>query len=407
MRFARRMSRVQPSAIRELLRLGADPELISFGGGYPDETLFPVDELRAIYARLLTPEHAGALQYATTNGLPELRMLVAQRLCADGIVCSADDVLIIQGAQQGLDLAAKLVVDSGDVVVTENPTFLGALIAFAPTEPDYACVRIDDEGMDMDHLAEVLAEHPRAVLLYTVPDFQNPTGVTMSLPRRRRLIELANEHELLVIEDAPYRALRYEGEPIPTLKSMDTEGRVLHLGSFSKILAPGLRLGWAVASPEILEAITLLKLAADTQSSTLNMSATAEYLASFDIDAQIARTLPVYRRKRDLMLETMRETFPDDVTWTHPDGGLFTWITFPEGFDAAAFMAETLLPEAKVAYVPGGTFFPLVQEANHARLSFSGVPDDRLEHGIGELGRLLVRTRAAGAVGAHAAPSGP
>ena len=178
-------------------------------------------------------------------------------------------------------------------------------------------------------------------MLYTVPDFQNPTGVTLSLPRRHRLIELANAYGLLVVEDTPYRALRYEGTALPTLKSLDTEGRVLHLGSFSKILAPGMRLGWALASPDILERLGLLKLAADTQNSTLNMAATSDYLTRYDIDAHIARALPVYRHKRDLMLATMAETFPADVRFTEPDGGLFVWLTFPAGFDAAAFMAET------------------------------------------------------------------
>jgi 2-aminoadipate transaminase len=306
--------------------------------------------------------------------------------------CTADDVLIIQGAQQGLDLAAKLVIDPGAIIVTENPTFLGALIAFAPTEPAYAPVRTDIDGMDTDHLEEVLEANPNARLLYTIPDFQNPTGVTLSLERRRRLIELANAHELLVLEDTPYRSLRYEGESIPTLKSLDTEGRVLHVGSFSKILAPGLRLGWALASPDILDRLALLKLAADTQNSTLNMAAASEYLSGFDIDAHIERALPVYRHKRDLMLATMAETFPDTVRYTTPDGGLFVWLTFPEGLDATVFMAEKLLPEAKVAFVPGATFFPVDQAPNTARMSFSGVPDDRLVHGVTELGRLLHRT---------------
>ncbi len=391
--YARRMERVQPSAIRELLRLGDDPEIISFGGGYPDPALFPIEDLRQVYSELLVPERALALQYTATNGLPQLRQRVAERLTRDGMPCTADDVLIIQGGQQGLDLAAKLVVDPGDVIVTENPTFLGALIAFAPTEPAYAPVRTDEEGMDTDHLAEVLAAHPDAAMIYTVPEFQNPAGVTMSLARRRRLIELANEHGVLVVEDTPYRPLRYEGEHLPTLKSLDTEDRVLHLGSFSKILAPAMRLGWALASPEILERLTLLKLAADTQNSTLNMSATAEYLSRYDVDDHIARAIPVYRRKRDLMLATIAETFPDDVHHTDPDGGLFVWLTFPPDLDAAAFMAETLLPEAKVAYVPGATFFPAEQEPNHARMSFSGVPDERLVHGVGELGRLLRRHR--------------
>ena len=314
---------------------------------------------------------------------------MADRLTRDGTPCGAEDVLIIQGGQQGLDLTAKLVIDHGDVIVTENPTFLGALIAFAPTEPSYAAVETDADGMDTDHLAEVLAAHPDAKMIYTVPDFQNPTGATMSLDRRHRLIELANAYGLLVVEDTPYRALRYEGNSLPTLKSLDTEGRVVHLGSFSKILAPGLRLGWATASPDILERLGLLKLAADTQNSTLNMAATSTYLDRHDIDAHIAQAIPVYRHKRDLMLATMKDTFPDDVSFTEPDGGLFVWLTFPVGFDAAAFMAETLLPQAKIAYVPGATFFPVEQEPNHARLSFSGVPDDRLVHGVAELGRLL------------------
>ena len=192
-------------------------------------------------------------------------------------------------------------------------------------------MRTDADGMDTDHLAEVLAAHPNAKMLYTVPDFQNPTGVTLSLARRHRLIELANAYGLLVVEDTPYRALRYEGDALPTLKSLDTEGRVLHLGSFSKILAPGMRLGWALASPEILERLALLKLAADTQNSTLNMAATSDYLTRYDIDAHIARAVPVYRHKRDLMLATMAETFPDDVRFTEPDGGLFVWLTLPDG----------------------------------------------------------------------------
>jgi 2-aminoadipate transaminase len=383
------MSRVRPSAIRELLQLGADPEIVSFGGGYPDPALFPIGELQQVYSQLLVAEHATALQYTASNGLLRLRAQVADRLTRDGISCTAEDVLIIQGAQQGLDLAAKLVVNAGDVIVTENPTFLGALIAFAPTEPQYAPVRTDADGMDAEHLEEVLAGQPDARMIYTVPDFQNPTGCTMSSDRRQRLIELANSYGVLVVEDTPYRALRYEGTSLPTLKSLDTEGRVLHLGSFSKILAPGLRLGWAVASPEILERLALLKLAADTQNSTLNMAATSDYLSCYDIDAHIARAVPVYRHKRDLMLATMSEELPDDVRFTEADGGLFVWLTFPPDFDATAFMADTLLPQSKVAYVPGATFFPVKQEPNHARLSFSGVPDDRIVRGVTELGRLL------------------
>jgi 2-aminoadipate transaminase len=390
--YARRMSGIRPSAIRELLRYGADPEITSFGGGYPDPTLFPIEQLHQVFDSLLVQANARALQYTTSNGLPELRTQIAARLTRSGLPSSVDDVLVIQGGQQGLDLAAKLVLDPGDTVVTEDPTFLGALIAFNPCEPTYAAVRMDSDGMDTDHLQEVLEANPRAKMIYTVPDFQNPTGVSLSLARRRRLIELANQHDLLVVEDSPYRDLRYDGQHIPTLKSLDTEGRVIYLGSFSKILAPGMRLGWAVASSEIVEKLGLLKLAADTQSSTLNMAATSAYLASYDIEAHIAEALPVYRRKRDLMLATMERTFPSGVTFTRPDGGLFIWVTFPDSFDAEAFMLERLVPEAKVAYVPGATFFPVTQQLNHARVSFSGVPDERLVQGVTRLGGLLHET---------------
>jgi 2-aminoadipate transaminase len=390
--YANRMTRVRPSAIRELLRLGANPEVISFGGGYPDPALFPMADLDEVFHAILAESDGRSLQYTDSRGLPELREHIAHRAKRDGIDCGADDVLVIQGGQQGLDLAAKLVVNAGDAVITENPTFLGALIAFAPCEPRYAAVRTDADGMDMDHLAATLDATPGVKLIYTVPDFQNPTGVTMSLERRHRLIELANQHDVLVVEDSPYRALRYEGSDIPPIKSLDTQGRVIHLGSFSKILAPGMRLGWAIAADDVIDKLGLLKLAADTQCSTLNMAATAAYLDKFDLDAHIAHACDAYRHKRDLALGTLAAVLPDTVSFTRPVGGLFTWLTFPEGFDAADFMRDHLLPEAKVAYVPGQTFFPGNDEPNHARLSYSGVPDDRLTTGLRRLGELLTRT---------------
>jgi DNA-binding transcriptional MocR family regulator len=222
-----------------------------------------------------------------------------------------------------------------------------------------------------------------------VPDFQNPTGVTLSLERRRRVMELANRHDLLVLEDSPYRELRFAGESVPTLKSLDTEGRVVFLGSFSKILAPGMRLGWAVAAEDLVARLGLLKLAADTQSSTLNMAAASVYLDRYDIDAHIATIRGAYRRKRDLMLDVITERFPPSVAHTTPHGGLFTWLTFPEGFDAAAFLRDAAIPRAKVAFVPGATFFPVAQEPNHARLNFSGVSDERIVTGMTRLAGLL------------------
>ena len=388
-KFAARMNNVKPSAIRELLKLGADPEIISFGGGYPDASLFPLEQLQEVYQTAIAENGRTSLQYTVSDGLPRLRELIALRMQKEGVECSAEQVLILQGGQQGLDLAAKLLIDRGDVIITENPTFLGALIAFNPYEPRYVTVGMDENGMDTDGLARALQETPGAKLIYTVPDFQNPTGVTMSLERRKKLIELANRFNLIILEDSPYREIRYEGAAIPTLKSLDTQGRVIFVGSFSKILAPGMRLGWAVASDDLIQKLGLLKLAVDTQCSTLNMTAAALFLERYDIDRHIQSLRQVYRRKKTLMLDTIRRTFPQEVSFTDPSGGLFTWLTFPKDFDAARFLQEEALPKAKVAYVPGASFFPIKQDTNHARLNYSSQSDEMIVKGIAALGRLL------------------
>ncbi|NKX44763.1 PLP-dependent aminotransferase family protein [Roseicyclus persicicus] len=388
-RFAARMDRVQPNAIGELLALGADPGIISFGGGYPDPTLFPAAALEAVFSEVIRAPGGLSMQYAPSDGLPRLKEQVAALMTADGTPCGADDVLILQGSQQGLDFAAKMMVDPGDVIVTEDPTFLGARIAFDPCEPAYAAIPMDAEGMRMDVLAEVLARTPRAKMIYTVPEFQNPTGVTLSLARRKRLIEMANAHDLVVLEDTPYRQIRFEGDHLPTLKSLDTQGRVIHLGSFSKVLVPGLRVGWAVASPALLHKMKLLKLAADTQTSTLNMAAASLFLDRHDLSAHIDLLRAAYRRKKDVMLDAIRRHFPQDVAVTDPEGGLFTWASFPEGFDATAFMRDVALPKARVAYVPGGSFFPVTERPNHARFNYSAQSEARIEAGIAALGAAL------------------
>ncbi|ONH82868.1 aspartate aminotransferase [Roseomonas mucosa] len=389
--FASRMAQVQPSAIRELLQLGADPSIMSFGGGYPDASLFPLEQFDAVFHEAIAMQGRETLQYTVPAGNPRLRAQVAARMARHGVTCDVDEVLILQGGQQGIDLVGRLLIDRDDVVITENPTFLGALIAFNPCEPRYEPVRMDEEGMDMEALEAVLKRCPGAKLLYAMPDFHNPTGVTMSLPRRQRLMELANRHDLIVLEDTPYRELRYEGEALPTLKSLDTEGRVIFLGSFSKILAPGLRLGWAVATTEIIERLGLLKLAADTQCGTLSMAAASMFLDRYDVDAHVETIRATYRRKKTMMLDTIRRHFPQEVTCTDPAGGMFTWLTFPEGFDAARFMAEHALPDAKVAYVPGGGFYPVAEEANHARISYSSPSEEVITRGMTALGQLLTR----------------
>lgn len=391
--FAQRMEKVEPSAIKELLALGADPSIISFGGGYPDASLFPAAQLEQVFRDVIRAPGGAAMQYAPSDGLPRLREQIAQLMVADGTACRPEDVLILQGSQQGLDFAAKMLVDPDDVIITEDPTFLGALIAFNPSQPRYAAVPMDSDGMRMDALEEALRGNPRARMIYTVPDFQNPTGVTLSLDRRHRLVELANAHDVIVLEDTPYRHIRFAGETLPTLKSLDTQGRVIHLGSFSKVLVPGLRIGWAVASPLLLEKMALLKVAADTQTSTLNMAAASLFLDRFDLTAHIAMLQKAYRHKKEVMLDAIRQHFPQDVTMTDPEGGLFTWATFPDGFDATAFMKDVALPQARVAYVPGATFFPVTEQANHARINYSAQSEDRIREGIAAFGKVLRQSR--------------
>ena len=391
--FAQRMEKVEPSAIKELLALGADPSIISFGGGYPDASLFPAAQLEQVFREVIRAPGGAAMQYAPSDGLPRLREQIAQLMVADGTACRPEDVLILQGSQQGLDFAAKMLVDPDDVIITEDPTFLGALIAFNPSQPRYAAVPVDSDGMRMDSLEEALRSNPRARMVYTVPDFQNPTGVTLSLDRRHRLVELANAHDVIVLEDTPYRHIRFAGETLPTLKSLDTQGRVIHLGSFSKVLVPGLRIGWAVASPLLLEKMALLKVAADTQTSTLNMAAASLFLDRFDLTAHVTMLQKAYRHKKEVMLDAIRQHFPQDVTMTDPEGGLFTWATFPDGFDATAFMKDVALPQARVAYVPGATFFPVTEQANHARINYSAQSEDRIREGIAALGKVLRQSR--------------
>lgn len=388
-RYAQRMARVRPSAIGELLALGADPSIISFGGGYPDASLFPTEQLDAIFHDIIRAPGGASMQYAPSNGLPHLRDQIARLMTEDGTACTRDDVLILQGSQQGLDFAARMLIDPDDVIVTEDPTFLGALIAFEPSQPRYAVVPIDEDGMQTQHLETVLKANPKVRMIYTVPEFQNPTGVTLALERRKQLIALANTHDLIVLEDTPYRQIRFSGQTLPTLKSLDTQGRVIHLGSFSKVLVPGLRIGWAVAAPDLLARMGLLKVAADTQTSTLNMAAASLFLDRHDLGGHIATLRTAYARKKEAMLDAIRKHFPQEIAVTDPDGGLFTWITFPEGFDATAFMLDVALPKARVAYVPGATFFPLTPRANHARLNFSSQSEANIEVGIAALGKVL------------------
>ena len=387
--FSEKMKAVTPSAIDELLALGADKSIISFGGGYPDASLFPKNKLTKIFNEIINDPSGSSMQYAPSDGLPKLREQIANLMTLDGTACDTQNVLILQGSQQGFDLISKMFIDPGDVLITEDPTFLGALIAFNLNQPNYKAVPIDNDGMRTDLLKEILEENPRTKMIYTIPDFQNPTGVTLSLARRKQLINLANLHDVMILEDTPYRHIRFEGESLPTLKSMDTQNRVIHLGSFSKILVPGLRIGWAVAEASLIKKMGLLKVAADTQTSTLNMAATSMFLDRYDLNVHIDKLKEAYLTKKELMLEQIKKHFPENIKITNPSGGLFTWVTFEKKFDTTKFMKEVALPEAKVAYVPGGSFFPVKEQKNHARINFSSQSEDLIQKGIASLGQSL------------------
>ena len=387
--FSEKMKAVTPSAIDELLALGADKSIISFGGGYPDASLFPKNKLTKIFNEIINDPSGSSMQYAPSDGLPKLREQIANLMTLDGTACDTQNVLILQGSQQGFDLISKMFIDPGDVLITEDPTFLGALIAFNLNQPNYKAVPIDNDGMRTDLLKEILEKNPRTKMIYTIPDFQNPTGVTLSLARRKQLINLANLHDVMILEDTPYRHIRFEGESLPTLKSMDTQNRVIHLGSFSKILVPGLRIGWAVAEASLIKKMGLLKVAADTQTSTLNMAATSMFLNRYDLNVHIDKLKEAYLTKKELMLEQIKKHFPENIKITNPSGGLFTWVTFEKKFDTTKFMKEVALPEAKVAYVPGGSFFPVKEQKNHARINFSSQSEDLIQKGIASLGQSL------------------
>ena len=378
--YAKRMEKVKPSIIREFARLTEKPDIISFAGGVPAAELFPTEELKEISVRVLEKSGRSALQYSDTAGNVKLREKIVTRMEAMGVKTTVDNIHIISGSQQGLDYAAKIFLDPGDVVVCEIPTYLGAINAFISFEAMFADVPMDDEGMIIEELERQLEETPNCKLIYVVPDFQNPTGKTWSLKRREALIEVANQYNLAVVEDHPYGALRYEGEPVPPIKAFDREGRVMFLGTFSKTFCPGFRIGWICADEDILAKFYMTKGSSDLQSNSLAQAELNEYLECYDLDERINEIKQVYKRRRDLMLQIMDEGFPPEAKYNRPEGGLFIWVELPEGTDATELMHKAL--EKKVAFVPGAPFYANGGHENTFRLNFSSMPDERIEKGM-------------------------
>lgn len=380
-RYAKRMEQLTNSDIGELLKLIAQPDIISFAGGLPAAELFPVEQLRQACNHVMDEVGRVACQYSATEGLPALREKIAQRMKEkNNIETDAEHILITSGSQQGLDFSGRVFLDKGDVVLMESPSYLGAINAFKACEPTFLEVPTDDDGMVMEELEKILQTTENVKMIYVIPDFQNPTGRTWSLERRQKFMEIINRYEIPVIEDNPYGELRFENENMPALKSLDTKGLVVFLGTFSKILVPGYRLGWVCASDEILSMYNFIKQGADLQTPTVTQLEVNAYIDLFDLDAHVDKIRELYRHRRDVMMQAMEEYFPKEAKFTHPDGGLFTWVELPDYINTRDMALQCL--QKKVAYVPGGSFFPNGGQENCFRMNYSCMPDEKIVEGV-------------------------
>ena len=389
--FARRTQVMRSSAMRDLMEITTRPEVISLAGGLPDTSTFPADSFAAQMTRIAHESSAEALQYGPTEGFAETKACILEVMGAEGMAPDAEDLIVTTGGQQAIDLIAKTLVDPGDPVICEAPTYPGAVPTFCSYEADVHQVSTDDDGMRIDELEQVLAELAREgrrpKFIYSVPTFQNPAGVTMSGERRRRLVELAREHEVLICEDNPYGLLRYDGDPEPTLYSLDGGDYVLYLGTLSKILSPGIRIGWVAAPPPVLEKIGLGKQAADLCTSTLTQYFVREYFAEGRWREYIDDLVEIYRGRRDAMLDALERHFPEQAEWTHPEGGLFVWATLPDYIDTTDLLAKAL--RENVAFVPGRAAYVDGRGAASMRLNFSSSEEDELREGIRRIGSVV------------------
>lgn len=396
-RFSARIEGFKASAVRELLKLTAARDIITFGGGLPPNEAFPIPEISAALARVMDEYGARALQYSTTEGWPALRVATVERMRRRlGVDLSSEQILITTGSQQALDLTGKVFLDEGDVVFCESPTYLAAISAFRSYNPRFIAVPSDDDGMIVSELDRLMASAERRKLIYVIPDFQNPSGRTWSLERRLQLLDVARKWDVPVFEDAPYRELRFEGEEIPALLALDTTGHVIFTSTFSKIFSPGLRVGWVAAPEAIREKYVLAKQAADLHTSTLGQVLIATFMQMYDLDSYIARTRAICRERRDAMIAAMQAHMPADVHFTRPAGGLFLWVELPPPLDARQWLRRCL--DHGVAFPTGEAFFPNGGGENAARICFSDSPPARIVEGVTRMAAALREVDGAGSL---------
>jgi 2-aminoadipate transaminase len=389
--FAARTRVMKSSAMRDLMALTERADVISLAGGLPDTSSFPAESFAAIMGDVAIDSTARSLQYGPTEGLGVLKGCIAEVMAEEGMAVHPDDVLVTTGGQQVIDLVCKTLVDPGDVIIAEAPTYPGAVPTFCSYQANVIQIGLDEDGMRVDELEATLdrlaADGVRPKFIYTVPTFQNPAGTTLSLPRRRRLVEVARERELLILEDNPYGLLRYEGDPLPTLYGLDGGEFVIYLGTFSKILSPGVRLGWSVGPRPVLEKMNVGKQAADLCSSSLTQYFVAAYFASGRWQDYVHSLREIYRRRRDVMLDALAECLGPESSWTHPRGGLFIWVTLPDYIDTTDLLARAL--DEHVAFVPGRAAFLDGRGASSMRLNFSGVGESEIREGVRRIGEVV------------------
>ncbi len=385
--YAARIEHLRRSAVRDLFAAISRPNVIGLSGGSPDISSLPLDEVAECAKRVVTENGLKSLQYGGSDGRIETRTMVADMLAEDDIHVDPDEIIITGGSQQALDFMGRVFINPGDKIIVEGPSYLGALQAFSAYQPDVEVVPMDGEGMRMDALEETLKRlGPRgAKFIYTIPNFQNPAGVTMTLERRKRLLELAREYHIQVIEDDPYGRLRFEGEHIPPLKSMDPN--VIYLGTTSKIFAPGLRLAWCVAPKPVIAKINLCEQGASLCCSAFNQILAEQYFGRTDWKGTLEKSKAIYRSRRDAMISALEEFFPPEATWTHPQGGLFVYVTLPPYFDTEQMMSAAL--ENGVAYVPGSNCFPNGEGKSSMRLAFSYEPEEKIREGVRRLSEVI------------------